>query len=103
MTQITNREWHFEYWEPDYKKVPYEFAHLYMRAEKLLSDLNELKHKATRIEASRREHAVSMGVPIIESDKTFSMQDIIENTENLVKQIKQNYAEMGRLEYENHK
>lgn len=92
---VKDRDWHFEYWTPDYNKVGREFATLYMRSEKLILELNELKDKATRYEASRREHAVSMGVPIIESDKTFSMQNVIQNTENLVKEIKELHASMG--------
>jgi hypothetical protein len=92
---INDREWHFEYWKSDYEKMPYEYARSFMEAEKLLSKLNELNKKSIQWEAARREHAISMGVTILESDKVFSMQEIIQGTENLVKIIKENYKAIG--------
>jgi len=93
--KLSNRNHHLTWFEDTYNEKQYEFAHLYLSAEKLLKEADRLLKEAKSIDANRRENAVHMGVSIAESDAKYSFDAVIAGVPDLVKRIKEMMNKVG--------
>lgn len=91
----SNHDWHFGYWKPYYKDLQKEVAVRMFQLIDLHKKLATLQKNIQKTEKSRISHAKNMGVNREDSDKAFSVQELLKTIPEIMETMEITAKEHG--------